>query len=247
MLAPERLKIVSLTVLAGISTLSGGWLALRARKHIHLLLGFGAGVLLGATFFDLLPEAIEAAGQRGWTSRGVLALTVCGFLVFYLGQRVLTLQTCPTDDCEANRHVGRMSALGLIAHSTIDGASIAAAALISWRTGLVVAVGIIVHDITDGLNTILLVTRGGSPERKDFVFLAADAIAPIFGGTLVVVLAPSIHQLALVLGVTSGFFLFTATGDLLPDAHRRSPGFGVSIAAVLGIVLIGIAVRLASI
>ena len=246
MLLEKRVKIILLTVLAGISTLSGGWLALRARRHIHLLLGFGAGVLLGATFFDLLPEAIEAAGQRGWSSRGVLALTVCGFLIFYLGQRVLTLQACPSDNCEADRHVGRMSALGLIAHSVIDGASIAAAALISWRTGLVVAVGIIVHDITDGLNTILLVTRGGSPQMKDLAFLAADAIAPILGGTLLVAATPSSHQLALVLGVTSGFFLFTATGDLLPGAHRRSPGLGVSIAAVGGILLIGIAVRLAS-
>jgi len=59
------MRAILLTVLAALSTLSGGWLALRARKHIHLLLGFGAGVLLGATFFDLLPEAIEAAGPRG--------------------------------------------------------------------------------------------------------------------------------------------------------------------------------------
>jgi threonine/homoserine/homoserine lactone efflux protein len=47
--------------------------------------------------------------------------------------------------------------------------------------------------------------------------------------------------------VTSGFFLFTATGDLLPDAHRRSPGISVSIATLAGIVLIGIAVKLVSI
>jgi len=240
-------KIILLTVFAALSTLIGGWLALHARRHIHLLLGFGAGVLLGATFFDLLPEAIETAGQRGWTSREVLALTVFGFLIFYLGQRFLALQVCPDGDCGANRHVGRMSAVGLIAHSTIDGASIAAAALISWRAGLVVAVGIIVHDITDGLNTILLVTRGGSPEKKDFAFLVADALAPILGGTLVVVSAMSSHQLALVLGVTSGFFLFTATGDLLPDAHRRSPGFRVSAAVVGGILLIGLAVRFAAI
>jgi len=51
--------------------------------------------------------------------------------------------------------VGRMSARGIIAHSTMDGASIAATTMISWRMGLIVAVGIIVHDITDGLNTIL--------------------------------------------------------------------------------------------
>jgi ZIP family zinc transporter len=236
-----------LTALAALSTLLGGWLAVRARKHIHLLLGFGAGVLLGATFFDLLPEAIEAAGQRGWTSRGVLALTVAGFLVFYLGQRCLSLQACPHGDCEADRHIGRMSALGLIAHSTVDGASIAAATLISWRVGIVVAVGIIVHDITDGLNTILLVTRGAAASKKDLAFLAADAVAPIVGGALVVGSALSTHHLALFLGVTSGFFLFTATGDLLPDAHRRSPGISVSIATLAGIVLIGIAVKLVSI
>ena len=239
------MKILLLTSLASLSTVFGGWLAIRSRRHIHLLLGFGAGVLLGATFFDLLPEAIEAAGPRGWTARGILALTVAGFLIFYLGQRLLMLQACPHDDCEADRHVGRMSALGLIAHSTIDGASIAAATLISWQVGLIVAIGIIVHDITDGLNTILLVTRGGHVERKDLAFLAADALAPVFGGGLVLYSALPSHQLALFLGVTSGFFLFTATGDLLPDAHRRSPGLGVSAATLTGIVLIGIAIRLA--
>ena len=239
------MKILTLTSLASLSTLVGGWLALRARKHVHLLLGFGAGVLLGATFFDLLPEAIQAASARGWTNRGVLALTVVGFLVFYLGQKVLTLQACPHGNCEADRHVGRMSALGLIAHSTIDGASIAAATLVSWRIGLVVAIGIIAHDITDGLNTILLITRGERAERKDIVFLAADAVAPIVGGVLILLSPLSSHQLALFLGVTSGFFLFTATGDLLPDAHRRSPSYAVSVATVAGIALMGMAIRFA--
>lgn len=238
------MRVLLLTALASVSTLFGGWLALVARRHIHLLLGFGAGVLLGATFFDLLPEAIEAAGSRGWTSRGVLTLTVAGFLIFYLGQRVLSLQACPHGDCEAERHLGRLSALGLIAHSTMDGASIAAATLISWRVGLIVAIGIIVHDSSDGLNTILLVTRGERPAKKDFVFLAADAIAPVIGGMLVLLAGLSSHQLAVFLGITSGFFLFTATGDLLPDAHRRSPDFGVSIATVAGIILIGVAIRL---
>lgn len=166
-----QMRVLILTGLAALSTALGGWVAIRARKYTHLLMGFGAGVLLGVTFFDLLPEAIETASARGWTSRGVLALTVAGFMFFYLAQRVLMLQTCPHGDCEADRHIGRMSALGLVAHSTIDGASIAAATLISWRVGIVVAVGIIVHDFTDGLNTVLLVTRGEHAEKKDFAFL----------------------------------------------------------------------------
>jgi len=36
------------------STLVGGYIAIAARRQIHLLMGLGAGVLLGAVFFDLL-------------------------------------------------------------------------------------------------------------------------------------------------------------------------------------------------
>jgi hypothetical protein len=81
-----------------------------------LLLAFGAGVLLGATFFELLPEALAAAEQQGWAARRVLTLVVTGFLLFYLTERFLVKHLCETGDCgsEAHRRIGRMSAIGLI-------------------------------------------------------------------------------------------------------------------------------------
>ena len=46
------------TSLAMCATLAGGYVAVAARhRRLHLLMGLGAGVLLGAVFFDLLPEA----------------------------------------------------------------------------------------------------------------------------------------------------------------------------------------------
>ncbi len=42
---------------------------------MHLLMGLGAGVLLGAVFFDLLPEALSVAAAQGWSSRFVLGLS----------------------------------------------------------------------------------------------------------------------------------------------------------------------------
>ena len=42
---------ILLTSLAMLSTLAGGFAAIYARRRFHLLMGFGAGVLLGATFF----------------------------------------------------------------------------------------------------------------------------------------------------------------------------------------------------
>lgn len=66
-----------------ISTFFGGLLALHFRKYLSLLLAIGAGLLLGAAFLDLLPEALTFGSQSGLTNFSVLALTLLSFLFFY--------------------------------------------------------------------------------------------------------------------------------------------------------------------
>jgi len=234
------------TLLAMCSTLVGGYIAIAARRQIHLLMGLGAGVLLGAVFFDLLPESLSVAAAQGWSFRIVLGIVVVGFLIFYLVERLLILHACPEGDCtnEVHQHVGRLGSIGLIVHSTLDGAAIGAASLVNWRTGLLVALAVIAHDMSDGLNTILLVTHGEPVRRRDVVFLVMDAIAPVVGGLLALAVLPPPAALAIFLGFASGFFLYTATSDLLPEAHRRSPSLTVSLAAIVGIVFIAVAVQL---
>ncbi len=155
-----------LTSLAMCSTLVGGYIAIAARHRIHLLMGLGAGVLLGAVFFDLLPEALSVAVGQGWNFRIILGIVLAGFLIFYFVERLLVLHACPEGDCtnEVHQHIGRLSSVGLIVHSTLDGAAIGAASLVNWRTGLLVALAVIAHDMSDGLNTISW--RTGAPQRS---------------------------------------------------------------------------------
>jgi zinc transporter, ZIP family len=138
-------------------------------------------------------------------------------------ERVLILHSCAEDDCsnDAHRRFGRMGALGLIAHSTLDGAAIGAATLVSWREGVIVAIAIVAHNSSDGLNTMMLVTRGERAHQGDFVFLGLDAVAPVLGAVLALQFLPSEKWLAVFLALASGFFLYTATSDLLPEAHRQ--------------------------
>jgi ZIP family zinc transporter len=238
--------VLLFTSLAMCSTLAGGYVAIKAQRRIHLLMGLGAGVLLGAVFFDLLPESLSVAREQGWNIRIILGIVVAGFLLFYVTERLLVLHACPEDDCtnQAHQHIGRLSAVGLIVHSTLDGAAIGAASLVSWQTGLLVAIAVIAHDSSDGLNTILLVTHGERARRIDILFLALDAVAPVVGGLLTLIVLPPAGALAVFLGFASGFFLYTATSDLLPEAHRRSPSIAVALATIVGIVLIGVAVQL---
>lgn len=235
-----------LTSLAMVSTLVGGYVAVKAHRRLHLLMGLGAGVLLGAVFFDLLPESISVAIKQGWNIRICLAIVILGFLLFYLTERLLVLHACPEGDCnnQAHQHIGRLSAIGLIVHSTLDGAAIGAASLVSWQTGVLVGLAVIAHDASDGLNTILLVTHGERARRADLIFLLLDAIAPVLGGLLALAILPPAGALIVFLAFASGFFLYTATSDLLPEAHRRSPSIAVAGATLIGIALIGVAVEL---
>ena len=76
---------------------------------------------------------------------------------------------------------------------------------------------------------------------------ALDAAAPVVGAILALHFLPSPKWLAVCLALASGFFLYTATSDLLPEAHRRSPSPAVMLVTILGVVIMAVVVSLAKV
>lgn len=69
----------------GSSLVIGGILALRApitRRHVGLIMAFGARVLLSAVAYELVQEAFETSAGEGGIALGLLA----GSLVFFLAE-----------------------------------------------------------------------------------------------------------------------------------------------------------------
>ena len=50
--------VIIISAATFISTLLGGFFALKFRNKLYLVLGFSAGAMIGVAFFDLLPAAI---------------------------------------------------------------------------------------------------------------------------------------------------------------------------------------------
>jgi zinc transporter ZupT len=87
--------------------------------------------------------------------------------------------------------------------------------------GLIVGLGVVAHDICDGLNTILLATGGRRASWSDYGFLALDALAPIAGGLVAAHLFTiSASRVMVFLSLAAGSFLTAAFG-LLPEAWQR--------------------------
>ncbi len=217
-----------------VSTLAGGLLAIRFRGFFPLLIALGAGLLLGAAFLDLLPEAISLGSGAGLSDTDVLALTLLSFLFFHVCDGGLDYLARARHDAEAKRHiVGRTGAGLLIFHSFRDGMAIGAAYAASHPAGYAVALGIAAHDLGDGMNTVILTTGGSAPTRIDSLFLAADAAAPFLGGLLTSWLVLSARWSVALLVLAAGFFLQMATGDFLPRVREAAGSHRYLVPSVL--------------
>jgi zinc and cadmium transporter len=206
-----------------LSTLIGGLLAVRFRRYLYFLIAGGAGLLLGAAFLDLLPEAIDLGREAGLASADVLGLTLLSFLLFHLIENSLDRWGGHGREPEVQqRAVGRAGALMLIFHSFRDGLAIGAAYAASHPAGYAVAFGIAAHDVGDGMNTIILTTGGKKPTRTDYAFLLADALAPFFGGLLTAWWVFSPRGSVGLLVLAAGLFFQMATGDFLPEVRRSN-------------------------
>ena len=209
---------VALLILPVISTLLGGWLAIRAQRYLPLLLALGAGLLLGTAFLDLLPEAIVLARSTGQQPAAVLAVTLLAFLGFLLIESISDrIGRLRNNKFGTRKALGRVGGAMLILHSFRDGMVIGAAYSASRVAGITVALGIVAHDIGDGMNTVLLCTAGEKPRLWDYAFLAADALAPFVGGILTIWWVQSAQNAVILLAVAAGFFLQMATSDFLPE------------------------------
>ena len=220
-----------------VATLAGGFAAIRLDRYRPALIAVGAGLLLGAAFLDLLPEAISIGAGMGMHVEQILGLTLLFFLVFSVIEGGLDAWARKRGAHDgARKATGRIAGAMMIFHSFRDGMAIGAAFTASHAAGYAVATGIAAHDFGDGMNTVILTTAGEKARLSDYVFLIVDAIAPFLGGLLTVWWLMSSRHAAMLLALAAGFFLQMATSDFLPQlrAERRTfPVLGVCAGAAV--------------
>lgn len=209
------LPFAAVTVLA---TLGGGLLGLRLSHRLPTVIALTGGVVVAVAIFDVLPESIEQSGDP----ERVALLIGAGFLAFFLAERVLVLHHRDTpDQARAHHHVGALGALGLSAHSFVDGLGIGLAFGLDTSTGLLVFLAVISHDFADGLNTVGFILAQSNNRRQAKQWLAVDAIAPLLGAIVGSALTVSDATLGQLLALYVGFFLYMGATDLLPEAHSE--------------------------
>jgi zinc transporter ZupT len=226
--------VIIISIFAFIATLLGGLFAIRFKDRLHLILGFSAGAVLGVAFFDLMPEAINL-GLSHHSINTMLAVVAAGFLFFMVLDRLIALHA----------HRGTLGATSLSLHSFLDGAAIGLAFKVSVAVGLIVTTAVLVHDFSDGINTVNIIFKNEGDRKKAWKWLLIDAIAPVVGATSTLFFALPEATLGIVLAIFSGFFLYIGASDLLPESYDAHPTQWTTIATVIGAAVLFGAIKLA--
>ena len=237
-----------LAILIGSSiSLAGGALIFTTKKRrdqaILLAMPFGAGALLSAAFFDLLPEAFELGDART-----LLLWTLVGFLAFFLLERSASWFHHHHDHADMSQKNASQRGLivfGDLMHNAIDGVAIGAAFLVNPALGFITTIAVSAHEIPKELGTFALLLSRGWRDKTVLLANVATAVATIVAAALVYILGSDKHlPVDVLLALTAGFFLYVAASDIIPDIHEQPHRTGLIQAAALivGVVFVGVVV-----
>ena len=254
-----------------VGSVAGGVLPLLGRlERSDALLSFSAGVMLGAAFLHMLPEAVAGAGMA--TMPAVLG----GFLFLFLLERLVLVHVCaepgpsarllahPPPPPEGVRsHPGHAHAheatgcdvhtlglaafVGLSLHTMVDGFALGAANS-EPALGLLVFLAILAHKVPASFSLSAILRAEGYRRGRALLMNASFALMVPAGAAVYLALRQVIHAerfTALALAASSGTFLHLALSDILPDLHRRGGSkWQLSLALLAGVAVMW-ALRLA--
>jgi ZIP family zinc transporter len=116
----------------------------------------------------------------------------------------------------------------------MDGVGIGLGFQVSPTVGALVALAVIAHDFTDGMNTVTLMLTHKNTARQATKFLLIDALAPVLGALSTLLFTVSESFLLAYLGFFAGFLLYIGASDILPEAHSKHSSWKTVVLTVLG-------------
>jgi len=215
----------------------GGLVPIFFRKKtmiIHLFISFGAGVLLGAAFLHIIPDAAEYIGAK-------LGLPILlGFLTLYVFEKFIMTHPCPSEHCEFHT-VGISAFIGLSLHSLITGLALGAGILVP-HLGLVVFLAVLLHKLPASLSLSSLLIKEHYSLKKIMVVIFLFSFMVPIGAFITFFLLQNTSQATLgyLIAFSAGTFLHVAADDLIPEIHKHYKlRYSSLIVFIIGIVVIG--------
>ena len=243
----EKIKLGLLTtLLLGIFIIIGALIAFLVKKKqkvVDFSIGLAFGVIVSLIITDLLPEIIENLRLRYLYL--FLLFTVIGFIVLKLLDNFIPDHE---EDKMSNKelknnlaHIGIVTSLALVLHNIIEGMAVYSSIITDASLGFAIALGIGFHNIPLGAVIAGAFYQSNQNISKTILSIL---LSTFVGGIIMFFLNVSTISsvvLGILLSLTLGMLLFIVISELLPRLKQAKDKKILFTGAVLGIVLMLVA------
>lgn len=208
-----------------------------ARGNATYFACFAAGVLIAVSFLHIVPHALA-------TSASAPIWVLAGYFLLHGINRFLNAYVCDSPE-RAGYALGLVPLLGIGLHSFIDGIVYSIAFTVSTYTGVLVAIGMVLHEFPEGAVTYTLLVRSGFSQQRSLILaIIATSLTTPLGMALSYPFVSRIDPATLgsLLAFSAGALIYVGATHLLPHAEREPARF--SLVALAGGVLVAIGIVL---
>ena len=247
-------NILALSTIASLGTGLGGMIAVirqPGRRMFGLLMGITAGVMITLSFVDLVNHALELAGV--WTTTIGFALGAFFMLMIDMaiphirfgekeipGQKDQNSELVDIPRIGMGRHhhgkmgastypinrslmkTGLLLAVGITLHNLPEGIAVGAGYLTNPQFGIFIAIAIMLHNIPEGLATALPLTKAGMHRRQALLVAFLSGLAEPIGAWIAALFLVNFSKLVPgALAFAGGVMTFITLDELIPTAQAE--------------------------
>lgn len=241
-----ELIIFGIALATFFATLIGGLLIFKFHKNMHYFFAFSAGSMIAISFLEILPESLHIAEEFEISIQTIMLVVLGSFFLYSLLEKFFAHHhlsdenICQEEHDHKHEHahiIGPIGSGSLILHSLLDGLAIGIAFQADLATGVLIAIAVLTHNVTDGINNVVLMLKNNQPRKKAVYFLLAGALAPTLGILLASLISIPENYLAYLLAFFVGEFLYIGAATLLPETQHH-PSKKMILSLALGVLVI---------
>lgn len=209
-----------------------------ARKISLILVGFAAGALLGAAFFDLLPEALEIKNHNQ-----VFPFAILGIFTLLLFEKVLKWHHCHDREVCDFPILSKSVIFGDAVHNFIDGLIISFSFALSPSAGIISTLAVFLHEVPQEIGDFGVLLHAGYKKNKIILYNIFTALTTPLGAIIGYFFLPFTSAiLPQFIAFAAGMFIYIAVADLIPELRHKIRGseFTHYIAIVIGLAAVWI-------
>ena len=214
------------------------------KRTYDCFLGFGAGVMLGATAFSLVIPALSAAktaGAGNWESSLMVGAGIMfgAGAILLLGRAVRTEGILSNEPDKVSLRRAWLFVWAVALHNLPEGLAIGVAfAGIDVEKATSLATGVSIQDVPEGLVVALaLHVVGYSRLTAVAMGVASGLVEPIAAVFGVALIGISAGLLPYALAAAAGAMLLVIVNDVIPESRQSGNGTQASVALIFGFIL----------